>query len=71
MSELTKRQTEVLTQIGHGYSIQNIAALFGRSVKTIESHVAEIKRRLEIYTTAGLVKYAIRKGLAKVDGESE
>lgn len=62
---LTSRQREVLTRIADGQSTKEIAFGLGVSIKTIESHRAEIGRRLGISEVAGLVKYAMRTGLVK------
>jgi DNA-binding NarL/FixJ family response regulator len=66
-ARLTPRQRETLQLIAEGKSTKRIAALLGVSVKTIETHRAQIMRRLEIHDVAGLVRYAIRHGLVQVD----
>lgn len=60
---LTSRQREVLQLIAEGHSTKEIAHRLGLSVKTIESHRAQIMDRLDIRDVAGLVRYAIRAGL--------
>jgi DNA-binding NarL/FixJ family response regulator len=62
--ELTPRQREILQLIAEGSSTRQIAAKLGVSVKTVETHRAKLMERLEIYDVAGLVRYAIRHGLA-------
>lgn len=64
---LSPRQREVLKLIAEGGSTKEIAATLGLSVKTVEGHRAELMRRLDIHEVAGLVRYAIRIGLATVD----
>jgi DNA-binding CsgD family transcriptional regulator len=54
----------VLQLIGEGKSTKEVAAVLGVSVKTAESHRARIMKKLGIGETAGLVRYAIRRGLA-------
>jgi len=39
--------------------------VLGLSVKTAETHRTKIMRKLEIHETAGLVRYAIRRGLVQ------
>jgi len=66
--ELTPRQREVLTLISEGYSTKDIAGTLGISVKTVETHRAQLMERLGIHDVAGLVRYAIRTGIVKLDG---
>lgn len=61
--ELTARQREVLQLIADGVRPTNIARRLRISVKTVESHRAQIMERLGIRTTAGLVRYALRTGI--------
>ncbi len=63
MDELTARQREILQLIAEGKSTKEIAALLNVSVKTVESHRAQLMERLDIHDVAGLVRYAIRMGL--------
>ena len=60
---LTPRGTEVLRLVAEGKTTKEIAQVLGLSVKTAESHRTRIMERLEIHDTAGLVRYAIRRGL--------
>lgn len=60
---LTPRQREVLARIAAGLSTKQIAFELQLSVKTVESHRAQIVERLGIRDTAGLVRYAMRTGL--------
>src|SRR5262249_49872173 len=61
---LTPRQREVLHLIAEGQSAKQIAGTLGVSAKTAELHRARIMDKLDIRDTAGLVRYAIRNGLA-------
>ncbi|MBC8441223.1 MAG: response regulator transcription factor [Deltaproteobacteria bacterium] len=61
--ELTSRQTEVLQLLAEGYTNREIAKILSVSIKTIETHRSQIKARLNIKKTAGLVQYALQKGL--------
>ena len=65
--ELTPRQREVLTLIAEGYSTKDIAGTLGISVKTVETHRAQLMERLGIHDVASLVRYAIRAGIVKLD----
>jgi len=60
---LTPRQRQVLQMVAEGLTTKAIARDLGRSVKTIESHRAELMRRLGVRQMAGLVREAIRMGL--------
>jgi DNA-binding NarL/FixJ family response regulator len=65
--ELTPRQVEVLTLVAQGLSTRDIARALTISVKTVETHRAQLMQRLNIHDVAGLVRYAIKKGLVNVD----
>lgn len=60
---LTPRQREVLKRIAEGRSTKEIAFALGLSVKTVETHRAQVMERLGIRDVAGLVRYAMRTGL--------
>ena len=60
---LTPRQREVLKRIAEGRSTKEIAFDLGLSVKTVETHRAQIMERVGIRDVAGLVRYAMRTGL--------
>jgi DNA-binding NarL/FixJ family response regulator len=62
-SALTERQQEVLRQVAEGKNTKEIAYRLKLSVKTVESHRAQLMKRLNIHDVAGLVRYAIRAGL--------
>ncbi|HEX6827351.1 MAG TPA: response regulator transcription factor [Burkholderiales bacterium] len=64
---LTQRQREILQLIAEGRSTREIGALLHISVKTVETHRAQLMDRLGIYDVAGLVRYAIRVGLVTPD----
>ena len=63
-ADLTPRQRQVLQLIAEGHSTKEIAFRLELSVKTVETHRAQLMERLQIRDIAGLVKYAIRSGLA-------
>jgi len=60
---LSVRERQVLQLVAEGMSTKGIADLLSISVKTAESHRTRIMQKLEIHDTAGLVLYAIRKGI--------
>jgi len=63
---LTARERQVLQLVAEGRTTKATATVLGVSAKTAESHRNRIMRKLDIHTTAGLVRYAIRRGLIKV-----
>ena len=67
LARLTPRQREILTLIAEGKSTKDIGRILNISVKTVESHRAQLMERLDIHEVAGLVRYAIRMGLVKVE----
>ena len=60
---LTAREREVLQLVAEGKSTKEIARLLGISFKTAESHRTRIMKKTSIHETAGLVRYAVRRGL--------
>lgn len=67
LANLTPRQREILTLIAEGLSTKDIGHRLNISVKTVESHRAQLMERLDIHDVAGLVRYAIRKGLVNIE----
>lgn len=64
---LTSRQREILQLIAEGHTNQQMATSLGLSIKTIETHRAQLMDRLNIRDVAGLVRYAVRAGLIAAD----
>lgn len=64
---LTLRQREVLQLMAEGTTTRKIAEALDISVKTVETHRAQLMERLDIHDVAGLVRYAIRTGLVQQD----
>ena len=67
LSLLTARQREVLKLIAEGLGTKQIGHRLEISPKTVEVHRAELMARLGIHDIAGLVRLAIRVGLASPD----
>jgi DNA-binding NarL/FixJ family response regulator len=63
---LTPRERQVLQLIAEGKTTKEAAGVLCISVKTVESHRARIMSKLSIRQTAGLVRYAIRRGLSQL-----
>jgi DNA-binding NarL/FixJ family response regulator len=65
LERLTPRQREVLQLIAEGNTTKAIAARLGLSVKTVETHRAQLMERLGTHDVAALVRLAIRLGLVE------
>lgn len=63
---LTPRERQVLQLVAEGKSTKGCAGVLGISVKTAEAHRNRIMGKLNIHQTAGLVHYAIQRGLCDV-----
>lgn len=63
LDRLTRRQRQVVQQIAEGYSTREIAERLNVSVKTVESHRANLMRRLGLKDVAGITRFALRYGL--------
>ena len=63
---LSKREQEVLRLIGRGLSRLDIAKSLSRSPKTVDGHRERIMSKLDIHSTAELVRFAIREGVSEV-----
>ena len=57
---LTDRQREIVQLLAEGKSSKEVASALGLSVKTAETHRANIMRRLDCHSVTALVRYAIR-----------
>jgi len=62
---LTPRERQVLQLVAEGKTTRESAKLLNISPKTAETHRARIMEKLNIHETAGLVRYAIRRGLIR------
>jgi two-component system, NarL family, response regulator NreC len=60
---LTGREKEILRLVAQGQANKNIASKLKISIRTVETHRSRLIHKLGIKTAAGLVKYAIAKGL--------
>jgi DNA-binding NarL/FixJ family response regulator len=67
LATLSPRQREVLRLIAEGRTTKQIAQQLEISVKTVETHRAQLMERLDIHDVASLVRYAIIVGLIQVE----
>ena len=63
LDELTPREREVLQLIARGYMYKEIAARLNLSVKTVESHVSSVLRKLQLSTRHELTRWATQHRL--------
>jgi len=63
LDELTPREREVLQLIARGYRYKEIAARLHLSVKTIESHVTNVLRKLQLTNRHELTRWAAERRL--------
>ena len=63
---LTPREREVLQLVAEGMTSKEVSNMLHVSPKTVDAHRASIMRKLDLHDTAGLVRYAIRRGLIEI-----
>jgi DNA-binding NarL/FixJ family response regulator len=66
-AQLTRREREVLRLIGQGATAKEIAQRLGISPRTAQVHRENLKQKLDLRTTAALVRYAIKHKLIRLD----
>jgi DNA-binding NarL/FixJ family response regulator len=62
---LTPREREIVQLLSEGKSSKEVAVTLGISVKTSETHRANIMRKLEIHSVSQLVRYAVRNQIVE------
>jgi DNA-binding NarL/FixJ family response regulator len=62
---LTARQREIVQLITEGKSNKEVAVALGISVKTVDTHRANIMRRLDCHSVSEIVRYAIKNGIVQ------
>lgn len=67
---LTEREQTILLQLAQGKSNKDVALTLEISVRTVETHRKNIKRKLGISSTAGLTRYALEHGVLQGTGRS-
>ncbi|WP_425043857.1 response regulator transcription factor [Primorskyibacter sp. S87] len=65
---LTGREQTILLQLAQGKSNKEVAQALDISVRTVETHRKNIKRKLGISSTAGLTRYAMEHGVLQGTG---
>lgn len=64
---LSKREIEVLREIALGHTNKEVGEKLFISTKTVDTHRSNILQKLELKTTADLVRYAIKNQIADLD----
>jgi len=64
---ITPREKEIIIMIAQGLTSKDIAQKLSRSIKTIETHRANIMEKLELKNMADIVRYAFKSGLIQPD----
>jgi RNA polymerase sigma factor (sigma-70 family) len=64
LDQLTSREREVLRLIAQGYTYKEIARELYISVKTVESHVSSVLRKLQLSSRHQLTRWAAERRLA-------
>jgi DNA-binding NarL/FixJ family response regulator len=62
-SRLTPREREIVQLLAEGNSSKEVAGVLGISVKTAETHRANIMRKLQVHSASELVRYAIKNSI--------
>jgi two-component system response regulator NreC len=65
--KLTDREKQVLKLIAEGYTHKEMAEILNISYKTVIAHQTNISEKLNIYTKPGLIKFAIQRGIIKIN----
>ncbi len=64
---LTTREREILHLTARSYSASEIAARLSVSPRTVETHRANLMRKLDLHTQTDLIRYALRRGIIPLD----
>ena len=63
---LTPREREVVQLLAEGKSSKEVAVVLGLSVKTAETHRANVMRKLNLHSVSELVLYAVRNNIVQI-----
>ena len=66
--QLTSREQTILLELAQGKSNKDVARSLDISVRTVETHRKNIRRKLGISSTAGLTRYALEHGVLQGTG---
>jgi len=66
-NKISKKEREILQLVAEGEKTRDIAEKIGVSIKTVETHRRNIMKKLNIFSVAGLTKYAIQEGIIPLE----
>jgi len=61
-NEVSEREAEVLRLVAWGYTNKEVAGYLRISVKTVETHKANLMQKLDLKSRVEIVRYALRQG---------
>jgi DNA-binding NarL/FixJ family response regulator len=67
--QLTDREKQVLRLVADGRSNKEVASTLGIAVKTAMSHRENVMRKLGLHNRTELVRFAVARGVVRVDQE--
>lgn len=67
LPELTGRERQILQMIAEGHTVKQIALRLSISAKTVDANRRKMMDKLNLISTAEVIKYAMREGLTSVD----
>ncbi|MEJ2182381.1 MAG: response regulator transcription factor [Nitrospirota bacterium] len=67
LEKITLREREIIKLIAEGKSYKEIASFLDISVKTVVTHHTHIAEKLNTHSRAELIKFAIQKGIIRLD----
>ena len=68
-TNLTARETDVLSCIAKGYTYGEVATMLGMSTHTVTSHIKKIYRKLEVHSRSEAVFEAVQLGLVDIQSD--
>jgi DNA-binding NarL/FixJ family response regulator len=65
-SRLTPREREIVQLLAEGKTSREVALALGISIKTAETHRANIMRKLEVHSVSEVVRYAVKNHIVEI-----
>jgi DNA-binding NarL/FixJ family response regulator len=65
--KLTNREREVLHLVAEGHSSTEIAERLSISSRTVETHRANMMRKLDLHSQTDLIRYALKRGIIPME----
>lgn len=66
-NKISNKEQEILQLVAEGEKTRDIAEKLGVSIKTVETHRRNIMKKLNIFSVAGLTKFAIKEGIISLE----